>query len=142
MHREPCKPCDLLAGIRGERLALGRCIIEIEVAEVPEKAMSLRITKPLETIRQQRNGRVARRESLHGPAVVSDHDLVERESLLLARNEEVAHDLRDPNHDPDLPQPAIRRVWPLRGSPARSNSASRPLRRGRRRSQSCLPDKR
>src|ERR1700741_1343434 len=101
MHREPGNPSDLLAGVRGKRLALGRRVVE--VAEVPEKAMPLGITKPLETIRQQRNGGVAERESFQGPAVVADHDLVEREPLLLAPNEEVAQDLRDPELDPGLP---------------------------------------
>jgi hypothetical protein len=94
MHREPGNSYDLLAGIRGKRLALRHHIVV--VADVPEEAMPLRITKPLETIRQERNGRVAERESFQGPAVVANHDLVEREPLLLAPYEEVAQDLRDP----------------------------------------------
>src|ERR1700743_1617119 len=65
--------------------------------------MPLRIAKPLEAIRPTRTGRVAERESFQGPAVVADHDLVEREPLLLAPNEEVAQDLRDPELDPGLP---------------------------------------
>src|ERR1700739_233975 len=101
MHGEPCNSSDLLAGIRGKRLALRRGIVE--VAQVPEKAMPFRITKPFETVGQQRNGRVAEGESLQGPAVVADHDLVEREALFLAPNEEVTQDFGDPELDPGLP---------------------------------------
>ena len=66
--------------------------------------MSFGITEPLEAVGQQRNGGITHRESLHRPAVVADHDLVQRESLFLAPNEEVAKDLRDAEHDASLPQ--------------------------------------
>src|SRR5579871_1900215 len=86
MHRQPRKTCDLLAGIRRKRLALRNHIVV--VAEVPKKAMPFGITKPFDTVGQQRNGRVAHRGPLHRPSVVADHYLVEREPLFLAPDEE------------------------------------------------------
>src|SRR3954462_11610080 len=100
MHRQPNEPCDLLAGVGRKRLPFRDHIVE--VAKIPQKAMLLRISEPFDSIGQQRDRRIAHRESLHRPAVVPNHHFVERISFLGTPDEEITPQLRNCDHDSRL----------------------------------------
>src|SRR5688572_26317453 len=62
----------------------------------------LRIPQPFDAIGEDRNGGVADRLAFHCPARITDHDLEERESLLLASDENLSGDFRNIDQDAGL----------------------------------------
>src|SRR4029077_8169752 len=108
MNGKPSNSRDGLVGIRGERLAVGE---DIGIpAEVPQKAVLWRITKPLDPVGQYGNGGVVHRKSLNCPARIPHHDLVQREPLFRATDEEVSPEFGNRKHDTRFPkQPGVGR---------------------------------
>src|SRR5262245_49695889 len=65
------------------------------------------ITEPLDAVGQDGNGRIVDRRSFHRPPGIPDHDLVERETLLRAPDEDMAPDFWNFDHDPRLTEPKL-----------------------------------
>src|SRR5712672_388597 len=68
-----------------------------------------RVAEPLETVCENRNGRIAHRGAFQRPYVIADHHLVQRELFLAAADEDVAPRFGDRDHPPGLThQPGVR----------------------------------
>src|SRR5882762_3029926 len=72
--------------------------------EVPQKAVLGGITKPFDPVGQYGNGGVVHRKSLNCPARIPHHDLVQREPLFRATDEEVSPEFRNLKHDARFPK--------------------------------------
>src|SRR5277367_5387493 len=71
-----------------------------------------RVAEPLETVCENRDGRIAHRGAFQRPSVIADHHLVQRETFLGAADEDVAPKFGDCDHNARLTYiPGV--VWPV-----------------------------
>src|SRR3982750_4703891 len=89
---------ELMIEIR-PRLLLGDPVVEI--TDVPDQVAVGQVTEPFDAIGKERNG-VGECEPLDGPAIIAGHHLVEACSFLAASDEEIAPQLRNPEHEAGL----------------------------------------
>ena len=95
-NRDPCESSGELVLVRRECFPFGHCV-PIET-QIPEDPGFRHVAEPFDAVSEDGQGRVVHGLAFHGPASISDHDLVHREAFFGAANGDMSPDFRDSDH--------------------------------------------